>query len=369
MSSAEIARSDHQLLRQRCAELPDGITPLWFIIQPLKVRQKRLDISYSEAEAQFWGLTVINADQALAELADSGSTLVRRVEPAQKTALVRNNLNGAVRNLLLSDPEIVCVGFAHGIISNMAELYNNLPPLASFRQRVLGVIISGSQANEIKTTSLLSPLPEIAYRTPMRIAYDDVFDTGAALAAFVEDLRSQTLNIKPDYEFVSSLTETFGQPYENYKELYDKLIDRMQETAVVVAIAFYKNRPFVERLTQRLMQTLKANPRSRWSRYQMNLLSRHLQYRQDEWLMGDGLDTGIAGQKILQCLPQEIKTHPQAQPLLKHLADSRIRVGSTIKGLICLQNSQIEELTAWVAHQVSQKLTLYIKRPLNLAQS
>lgn len=347
----------------------------WTLYQPLKDKTDEYrNLPYTDEERRFWTTTILSADLALARVNNGHDTLpfVTSVLTTGEAQPTRTALNQVIGKLLNAYPDASYAGFAHGVLSDTIEIYKNVSEDA--KKRMLTVIIGGTEGAAKKTTKILTKLPDGAYEWPIIIAHDDVADTCAAIAAFVLTVLEHKYGTPYDAAFVAALNETFyNQPYAKHTALYDRLIDGMEAANVVAGILVYKNPAFAARLHLRTVAYRKDGISTQWAAIQSILSSHALEIPANVWAMGLGMDTGIDGAAVLAKIPYPIARDPALQPWLGNLAQSRLRIGSTVPGLIGLARYpngntrsdnpyMLEELTTWLGRVVTDRLNNYIAR-------
>lgn len=344
---------------------PESLT-YWVYIQPVKNGDHSfLSIPYAPEELTFWAHTVTAVDQELAHIADRGDAPheppVLRVAMERFTREPTRLLNGAIGRILTNDPDSFYVGFASGIIPLTREIYNRLDPTP--RTRMTLAIIGGSDGAKIKSTRLLSLLPDEIARFGIILGHDDVGDTMAAYAVLVEKVREMKGLGGYDEALVETLTHAFGKGYENFIDVYDHVIAHAAEAGVVFGLASSKNAVFIDRLFTYALNRIKQNPHDRWAEYSLELCIRRIDLAETEWAMGLGLDTGIRGDRIVSLLPADVLSNPKLTPIIENLKLSQLRIGSTVPGLIALKKTEEgrEEMrfVYWLATRVSEALRAY----------
>lgn len=361
------ARAETHL--QPSADLPKSITPLWMVLQPAKTHEGTFRVpEYSLLEQQFWATSVILMDNELTMRADSHVSTtpdvdVHRVIYGGASLPHHMAINALIHHELEANPSSLYVGFTHGILPDLAALYNNPQLRPETRTRMHTAIVGGSHGNDIKATRVLTALPEEEVKNAsLIVAHDDVADTVAALAAFVDQIRAIRTDTPADFTFVDRFVDKQLNEMER-AAIYSRLAHLMRELNVVAAVAVYKNRQFATILHSVAMEQTGDPPNARWQELQLNLLSWRLEYDQSLWLMGDGMDTDIPIRTIFDLIPPEIRSHPAVAPLFAHTMRSKLRIGSTIHGLIGLtqyedKDRAMRDLTVWAA----SRLTHYLSR-------
>ena len=371
-------------LRPSISILPEGeflppdcnqalISPLGFIIQPEKHDGIYEKVTRTPQEVTFWIDTIPVIDEALVQLADTDqSTLVRRIFDANVTQPVNNGLMARVASMMKDQGNVHCVGFAHGVLPNHQRLYELLRDeksvdhhLSDGQKRIHTVIVAGTGGNEVKSARVLTEIVPELVNAPLTIISDDLTDTAAALAAYVEQVLSERdASYQYDETLVQSLAGRFGHDYSKCKVLYDTLITKLEQANMLIAIPLYKNQPFVDRLFARLQ----AN-HSRWAYLQAQLLEYHAVIPPEYWVMGDGTDTGFKGKEILIYISEEGQEALRNLGLYDNFTHSTLRIGATIPGVIALEPThydsdtwaeqeaiiggeyQYEQLTAWMVKE------------------
>lgn len=365
---------------QPAADLPESIHPLWMVLQPIKNAEDQFpDTEYSILEQQFWASTILHIDAELARRADCGSPAepdvdVSRLISESASAPHHAAINQLILREMSINPHALYVGFTHGILPDLAALYNDPNMHDESRTRMHTAIVGGAHGNEIKATRVLTPLPEEDIRqASLIIAHDDVADTVAALAAFVERVRAIKTGAPEDYVFVDEFVKK-DLSADKRTALYMHLALEMRQLGVVAAIPVYKNRQFASILRDVAREPTDAAQTQNWQEFQLNLLAYRLEYDQTLWLMGDGMDTDIPIADLFALVPEQIRTHPAVAKLFLNTMNSKIRIGSTIKGLIGLTQYEdgtraMRDLRTWVATRVTQALALYLPREESILQS
>lgn len=351
---------------------PPEQTAFYIFIQPRKDEKDRyVSVPYRWTELRQWEQAIRHVDTQLSALCnqeqnDDNPPVARIVDP-KETFPVNDGLNEAIASLL-TDKDIGYVGFANGIQPNLTYIYHSVSSEA--QQRMFSVIVGGSDGSKIKKTRVLSEIPDEVAEKPLIVAHDDVGDTMAALAAFVEKISVIKSNNSYEYDttFVTALTATFDKGYNKFGDLYEILIDRMELVGIIAGISFYKNCEFLECLNRRVRERLEENSSSRWAHLQQEFLGHTMKIPENAWAMGEGLDTGINGDELVPHFSADFREDPGNRVLLDYLGQSRVRIGSTIKGLIVLRRlkdqSEYSKLVQWVAQQFEQALRKKLLTPL-----
>lgn len=344
---------------------PESLTS-WVFIQPMKNGDHSfVVVPYTPKERAFWARTVTAVDQELAHIADRGDgphePPVLRVAMERFTREPTRLLNETIGRILTDDADTFYVGFASGIIPLTREIYHRLEPQP--RTRMALAIIGGSDGSKIKSTRLLSILPEDIARFGIIVGHDDVGDTMAAYAVLVEKVREMKGLGLYDETLVETLTHTFGKGYENFIDVYDRIIAHAAEAGVVFGLASSKNAVFIDRLFTYALNRIKEDPHDRWAKYSLELCIRRIDLAETEWAMGLGLDTGIRGSRIIPLLPADVLNNPILKPIIENLTRSQLRIGSTVPGLIALKKTEEgnEEMRFlyWLTYRVSEALRAY----------
>ena len=331
----------------------------WYVLQPVKDEHHQyLPLTYTPEEISFYVETVNEINLRLVEKARQGDSFVGMIAEAHETRPVLARHVTYVINLLAENSDIAYVGFLHGILPSFASIYN-APALYESRVRIDTVIISGTRDVTMTASEVLTPLPDATKTAAIIVAGDDLCDTAHSIAAFIERLESDRGSRMYDKNFVMELTSTVDSPFEQYKDLYKKLIARMEESGVVVSIAIYKNRPFFEQLIKYVSKRLTEGQPSRWATYQAGLLlQRPLIFSQDDWLMGEGMDTGMLGSVVVRKLNDRYAIPEESQKMLGNLSHSMLRIGQTINGLIVLKDNRTGELADFCVGVIAERLGL-----------
>lgn len=339
----------------------------WIYIQPIKNGDHSfVVVPYTPEELAFWTHTVRVVDQELAHIADREADALHE-PPVLRVAMERFTreptrlLNETIERILTDDPDTFYVGFASGITPLTQAIYDRLEPKP--RTRMALAIIGGSDGAKIKSTRLLSLLPDEIARYGIIVGHDDVGDTMAAYAVLVEKVREMKGLGLHDETLVAALTNTFGKRYENFIDVYDRVIAHAAEAGVVFGLASSKNAVFIDRLFTHAMTRIKEQPDDRWAEYTLALCLRRIDLAETEWAMGLGLDTGVRGSRIVPLLPADILSSPKLKPIIENLNVSLLRIGSTVPGLIALKKTEEgnEELRFlhWITYRVSEALRAY----------
>lgn len=364
MPSIEQSRISPEVAAITRLDFPDDVHLFWYTTQPLKDEQHEyLEVPYTPQEIIFFVETVNTINQRLVDVAKQGDSFVTVSAQTGETRAVIGRHVLFVTNLLAENSDVTYVGFLHGILPSFASIYN-APALFESRDRITTVIISGTRDITMKASEVLTPLPDVAKRAAIVIAGDDLCDTAHSIAAFIERLETERGKRPYDKNFVMELTATQDTPFEQYGDLYKKLVRRMEESGVVISIALYKNKPFLDQLSKYVSKRITEAQPSRWAVTQAGLLlQKPLVFPQDRWLMGEGLDTGILGSVIVRKLKDLYDIPLEQEDMLAHLSLSMLRIGPTINGLIALKDKRVGELMDFCVSIIAERLGLGSKKP------
>jgi len=347
------------------ADLPPDTNLFWYLMHPGKDKKGNFPIDhYSQAEKDFWGISILALNGALENEADNpqnpDNPLVVRIRTPKETHVSHAHINATIRELINDNPSFVALELLQGALADWIELYNdpNLRRTSAVTQ-IFTAIVAGTNGNHVSETGIQTTLPvEHIKQASAIIIHDDVGDKMAALAVAVEKITTLR-NPKHAYDavFVRSFSDD-GISDNNRKDLYGTLIEKMRDNRIVAAIPVYKNNLFIDMLEQSANYSSKQEL-TLWGCIQTKLLSCRID-NLHEWIMGDGPDTGIPMNMVLSEIPKEILTHPSVASLLKHVADSEIRLGSTISGIIALKDGQFDRLVQWVTIKIQTQLETVI---------
>jgi hypothetical protein len=260
------------------------------------------------------------------------------------------------------------VALANGTFPDMCVIWNDWKTGERMKSAMHSLIVTNTEGSIIKAPRILSQLP-YGFGKQTLLIHDDVADTCSAIAALVEEVEIQKGKELINDRLSELLPSTTGKPYRRNKDYYRELACRIEENGILLAIAVYKNEPFFESMSNYVKRALRADPQNPWAVRQKKLLDCAIHMDQEDWLMGLGMDTDIKGDVIRGALDPILLTHPAVKPLVAHLSESKIRLGSTVKTLIALQKREpgeqgepryaIDEFRQWVFDCITEKL-LYI---------
>lgn len=339
--------------------------------QPQKdARNAYPDLPYTPQEISFWPKTIREIDNELTDVTHrQNGSFMEMVIPKSRARPVRRTLNQGIKTVM-KEPDVSYISFAYGALPNMIHLFDNLP--RSVRTRMQSTIIGGTEESNKTVTRVLTPIRPDFYQTPLALVDDDVGDTMAALAALTQTRRQRLFGTRYDDDFIRDLNKTFTKPYEDSVKLYQNLSKDMKKTGTIAAILVYKNHPFVKVLEETVNTALEYSPNNRWARMQKLVLENRLQVAASVWGMGLFMDTDVAGKKIYNRLPPEILNNPNIEPFIRHLGQSRLRIGSTNENLLGLSRNpkakpgdsfyKIEEMTNWVIGKIENNLKEMTKK-------
>lgn len=352
-----------------------GHTPqevsFWVFLQPIKDEHYRYPhVPYTPEELLFWEDTITSIDHELEGIADGRHHNGHGVPPIVRVAMERftygntEQLNTIISDILTRDDDTGYIGFAQRINPLTAQLYFGLQPQHhETRTRMQLVIIGGASEASIKTTRIFSEIPDHIASKGIIIAHDDVADTLAAFAALVEKIGEMKKLSSYDDDFVQELTKTFRKGYANFRLLYEHLIQKAEAAGVVPAFVTSKNAEFEATLYAYAIRRLQEDAQNRWARYALLLARPTMQLQEQEWVMGLGLDTGFDGKDIVKLLPFNVLQNQRLHPILTNLTLSRMRIGSTVPGLIALAktdgNDEAIRFKQWLTGRIGNALQAY----------
>jgi hypothetical protein len=345
----------------------------WMLCQPRNIETPP---QMSPEEQLFWTTTVLSIDLALEdknnphtrEFLKRFGTMKPKASKKREILQPQNRLLESIQTIIRSDPSVQYVALANGTFPDMCVIWNDPETSERMKSDIHSLIVTNTEGSVINVPRIVSQLPpEFGKRT--LLIHDDVADTCSAIAVLVEEVEIQ----KGEELFNSRLSEilpsTTGKPYRINKDYYRELACRIEKNGILLAISVYKNEPFFESMSNYVKRALYAKPRDPWANRQKILLQHSLHMKQEDWLMGLGMDTDIKGDVIRDALDPELLAHPKVKPLVAHLPEFKIRFGSTVKTLIALQEREpgengerryaIDEFKQWVFDCITEKL-LYI---------
>ncbi len=208
-------------------------------------------------------------------------------------------------------------------VSLVAPLYGTVPLLQDVwahttpdgRSRIYPIIASATNGTDFRKTISVHgklPKPQPARREPdgylpTVIIAEDVVDGNHVLAGLIAKLT--------------------GEDIANA----ESMVAACERHNIVIAVQVSKNDEVLTAL-----QKAVAPATTRWQKMQKCFVDQIVS-KPMVWLMGEGMDTGIKVQDILDRLDPNIIQHPAVALLFSDaVRDSEFRIGSTIDGLIGL---------------------------------
>lgn len=341
-------------------------------VQPERPNGVIPDINYNDLELQFLIPSISGMDLELEVVhkpspPEDIAAFVKPLKSPDACAEIQEKLRDTVIRTMEANETFPMLSLAYGALPEAMEIAQTVDP-----NRIHSIIVGGTVGTEVKTTKLITPLPDIALANGS-IIDDEVLDTGAAIAAVVQAIREK-YGLLPNHYLVETLQDSFGKPFEWYQGAYAYLAEQLHEMNILIAVPVWKNKWLHKAILDKTMRIDEVDihppyPKS-WEYYQQTLLTNTLLIPQDEWAIGWGMDTAIKGTVIWDRMDPAIRDHPLAQPYLEHLKDSQLRVGSSTRGLIALQKNppgsknpyKSDEFTAWAVKGFERRLQNIIQQ-------
>lgn len=334
----------------------------WVVFEPSSLEHIP---QFTQVEQMFWTTTVLSIDNSLSRGRDNSPTgdlrpLITWPQPASVHRERRDEINNTVTRMLNWDQSMLNISLAQGSLADMTQVWND--PRAEFiRDRMYAAITAGTHGIKSETTRVHSTMPQkkIEGSNPVLIR-DDVIDRAASFAVAVEEVVAIRLGRPVSHKISDALATSKYQEFKNHAIEYRTLIRNMRESNILLAATVYKNQVMYHELFSVVKETLTKDPHDPWATRQNELLHLAIRMKPQKWLMGLGMDTNIEGTEILKRIDPDLLANPVIAPYIEHLAQAKLRIGSTIEGLIALRNSgtgrDYEAFVNWVCKEINRKL-------------
>lgn len=297
----------------------------------------------SEVEPLFKhiGLAVRDADRQLADLADQKSNVVVRLTSPLETENIRTATVSTLARILKENPDFSHVSFLYGSTPVLWELVTGLSGQHRILDRIHPVVVNGTGVNGVDGARIATPIDfkEIANGTPYLLVFEELIDTAAGVGLITEEWYNARFGPqRHTQQIVQTLASAYGKSYEDYAALYKDIVVDMEASGLVASISFSKNEPFIRELRRAALAAKEKG--SPWGKLQHQFTKgMYVQEYPAMWLMGEGADTGITGEDMYRFTPSGMAQNPFVHAVFEEIVHYKIRIGSTISGIIANQGS------------------------------
>lgn len=355
-----------------CAPPPiQEISPQEQFLSQIGVRPARMQLAYLNEESQL--------------PPDQEAVLVRAVKISNKT-LVRDALllgpgdegKYSTRLLMPEETEAAitgCTQAAYAMATQHADLHLVFPmagalPLAQ-RIHALGlpttrmsaVDINGTIADTTGEASVKGKLPqEVLDPNRFILMVDDIGDSFVSALQLALERKKYRVNLagQPYDERAGNVLmqqlKTANHTSGNDFPVYEDFARLCQEENVLLMPVFSKN-PNAHHALVALALENDQQEHYRWKDLQLELYKRYKTHTlPDVWVVGAGLmDIGISLEDIVDAFPPELKSHPDVAAWTGHQV--LLRLGTSIPGLVYVQDVDVEKITKLAARNVQEALS------------